>query len=96
MSYINSTPFIIERDREIETDEGNYDAWEQYEVYMTHYHYVPPSGRCLQKCVTPDEAFGEEEYEYVIVDSWGEEVIMELTGDEEQDFLKFFFKQMAD
>ena len=89
MTYLHSTPFLIERT----TDD--YET-ECFDVYMTHYHYVPPSGRCLQKCVTPDEAFGEEEYEFVIIDDFGNEVAMELTGDEEQDFLEFFHDLFKD
>ena len=41
-----------------------------------------PIGRCLQRCETPEEAFGDEYYEYVIVDSHGEEVIVASHGEE--------------
>jgi hypothetical protein len=88
MDYLHDTPFEIER----ATD----DESEYFSVYMIDYHYEAPSGRCLQKCVTPDEAFGEEDYEFVIIDDFGNRVAMELTGEEERDFLKFFFEQMED
>jgi hypothetical protein len=42
----------------------------EFGIVLDEYNYTPPSGRCAQRCETPDEYYGHITLEYRIVSIW--------------------------
>ncbi|RLB66576.1 MAG: hypothetical protein DRH08_05810 [Deltaproteobacteria bacterium] len=40
-------------------------------IVVGHYSYTAPSGRCAQRCETPEEYYGDEEFEFHVIDRKG-------------------------
>ena len=69
---------------------------QNYYAEITNYTYHPPKGGCVQKCVTPCELDGYEDWDYVVYDEHGTATDIELTPLENGQMLQAYYTYTAD